>query len=140
MNLFNETARKLLVTFEKVCDQVCSMPNCEDDVTVTSLYAQNPFARGLSFRVYLPRSANVRVIFKPRLILLDYVTLVLSCFGTWLGLSVLQLDPVVVWRQLSPYFARNGQSIARAEVPKKRQVWRSNSGTHIYRVATLLQK
>ena len=96
----NETVRSLMSEFETYCQRICSKPNCEDEISLTNMYNQNPYARGLSFRVYVPRSANVILIYKPNMILLDYLTLVLSCFGTWLGLSILHLNPIELWSQI----------------------------------------
>ena len=101
LDLQNETIRSAFVEFGDYCGRLCSKPNCETDVTLTNMYAQHPTNQGLSFRVYVPRSANVNLVYKPDMILLDYLTFILSCIGAWLGLSVLKLNPVNIWRYVT---------------------------------------
>ena len=47
----------------------------------------------------LPDQFDISIKNRPRLVFLDYMTLCFSCFGTWLGFSVLGLNPFK-WRRV----------------------------------------
>ena len=53
------------------------------------------------FQVYsmLPDQFDISIKNRPKLVFLDYMTLCFSCFGTWLGISVLGLNPFK-WRKV----------------------------------------
>ena len=80
-----------------------------NDCNFTSFTSSNDEKiRFKTFQVYsmLPDEYDVLIGTRARLLLSDYMTLCFSCFGTWLGLSVLGLNPFK-WRQ--------GQSVSPVE-------------------------
>lgn len=93
-DLLNRTLRDMFRSFELECAAKCFRPDCNDTIKVTFNHAINVRNDSLSFRVDLPRGSNFYITFTPTMVLIDYVTLMLSCFGTWLGVSVYSFNPV----------------------------------------------
>lgn len=66
-----------------------------------------------TFQVYsmLPDEFDVLIGTRARLLFLDYMTLCFSCFGTWLGISVLGLNPFK-WRRVQSVSTVQNESAA----------------------------
>jgi len=98
--LNNETLAKEYDSIETQCEYRCRFPNCHNSVTVTQMFERSLRDDALVFRIDLPRTFTYSITSLPSMEIVDYVTYVLSCFGTWLGLSAMNFNPVQIWRQL----------------------------------------
>ena len=74
------------------CQHSCPWNQCERIVAITSTDEKLPWQ---SFRIYtiLQNTASIEVNNVPKMYFIDYMTFVSSCFGTWLGISFLGLNP-----------------------------------------------
>ena len=72
-----------------------NMFNWNDCNILVFTSANDEKIRWNTFQVYsmLPDHPNIFIESRPRLLFMDYATLTFSCFGTWLGFSVLGLNP-----------------------------------------------
>ena len=89
----NVTMMMAMGKIEQQCDRMCPYLSCHESITVTNGMYKGSEGKQLYFMIELPRSPTISVTFIPAMNLIDYLTLVLSCFGTWLGLSAISFDP-----------------------------------------------
>ena len=75
------------------------------------------FLKGVSFRVDLPRTPYVEMVYKPYIIFNDYVIHVLSCLGAWLGVSIIQLNPFRFLKQRHTRIAIGNQLTSNVLTP-----------------------
>ena len=108
--IHNETLAHEYDTIETQCEYRCRFPYCDNTVTVTQMFERSLREDALVFRIDLPRSFTYDITSLPSMEIVDYVTYVLSCFGTWLGLSAINFDPVQIWRQIKRRTKVNKQS------------------------------
>lgn len=94
-DLENETFAKQLKGIEDECFGQCDQNDCDDSYTLSQILKEEKAngGEGLSFMVNAPRQPSYTVIHRPLMPITDYLVYVLSCFGTWFGLSVLSLNP-----------------------------------------------
>ena len=85
---------ELYVRLEKQCAYRCRHDECQTHYSVTQLFATYVTGSRLKFRINLPRSFSYFITMIPYMYFIDYITLVMSCFGTWLGLSVINFNPL----------------------------------------------
>lgn len=92
----NETIYVLYNQFVTECKQRCPDTECVNEVVITKMEssATNP----MNFHQALSDSPSSIVRYHTKVNLPDYLTLVMSCFGTWLALSILSLNPFK-WNQ-----------------------------------------
>ena len=91
LDLQNRTIRSIFVELDEFCERLCSKPIARVASLLPICMLSIQLAMG-SFRIYVPISANDNLVYKPDMILLDFLTF---------GLSVLQLNPVKMWRYLT---------------------------------------
>lgn len=93
--LHNDTIRTTLRTVERECSRTCPSHGCDSSIMVTELLLTGETAdNSIQFRVNLPNFASFYVQYLPFMILNEYLIYVMSCLGTWLGVSVIELNPV----------------------------------------------
>lgn len=94
-DLENDTFADLLMKVEDDCFGQCQQLDCDDSYTLSQILKEEKAngGEGLSFMVNAPRQPSFTVSHRPLMPVTDYLVYVLSCFGTWFGLSVLSLNP-----------------------------------------------
>ena len=98
IDVMNQTVAKLLFESYEKCGNKCKRYDCNEITT----FSRIQFRRGPHFgqEILSPIEPSVIVIFKEVLQTAEYMTYVLSCFGTWFGLSVISLNPVINLKSL----------------------------------------
>ena len=99
----NLTLSDHFLQVQEKCLQMCRYPQCDYDFSVTQLITSYVGINYFTFRLELPRSFSYYVRLQPSMYFVDYVTMVMSCFGTWLGVSVLSINPQQAWHWVSKY-------------------------------------
>ena len=106
-DLWNETIANGLYGLEKSCDSNCFQDDCSEEFSrTTSTLREFYDYEQVSFRINAPVDPIVGIKHIPRTTFHEFTIYVCSCFGIWLGLSVIHLNP------LSPSFCpdSNGDS------------------------------
>lgn len=88
----NATVSKLLYRMERKCQSKCKQLGCVLSYTITQV-TKDPNNDVMTFNVLIPQLPSYTIKFRPKMQFLEYFIYVLSCFGTWFGLSVLSLNP-----------------------------------------------
>ena len=88
----NETVSKMLYRLERRCQLKCKKVGCFLRYTITQV-TKDPDNDIMTFNVLIPQLPSYTIKFRPRMQFIEYFIYVLSCFGTWFGLSVLSLNP-----------------------------------------------
>lgn len=88
----NEAIGRTLYNLEESCSQSCSWLDCEVEYSMTQV-SKEPQMNIMSFQVDVPQKPTYRIHFHPKTRFIEYFIYVLSCFGTWFGLSILSLNP-----------------------------------------------
>ena len=92
----NVTEYQRLVEIEHQCEAGLRKPECYAYWYMTSLVDMSPGDESIRFRVNLPNRPEITIIFQPMAHFFDFLTYVLSCFGTWIGLSIIDLSPITL--------------------------------------------
>lgn len=100
----NETLYKLHSKFYDECSSLCRTDSCRRTVYSTTVLAvvATWYPELLEFGIHLPLTQTTTIEFKALFPLMDYIIYVTSCFGTWLGLSVFNLNPVNLFAENLP--------------------------------------
>lgn len=88
----NATVTKLLYRYERKCQSKCKQVGCTLSYTITQV-TKDPNNDLMTFNIMIPQLPSYTIKFRPRMQFIEYFIYVLSCFGTWFGLSVLSLNP-----------------------------------------------
>ena len=101
---FNDsTFESKLIKLGSQCSEKCKQPNCEEVLYLTSTNSRGRDDDSLSFRINLPASPNYFITFQPMMLFYEYATYILSCFGTWIGLTMYQYNPLELYYSLRKY-------------------------------------
>ncbi|KAI1285034.1 hypothetical protein HDE_12253 [Halotydeus destructor] len=135
----NETIGKKMASFEILCRQKCSKPNCEEIFTLTEQQVTGSRDDSIYFRIDLPRQPNFSVHHHPRVVFNEFALYILSCLGTWLGISVFALNPVNVIRKVKQLVRHKSELVTHSEMAARS---RSNTNEILYdnRVPPVLEK
>ena len=92
--LYNKTNNDLMNAIRKNCLRHCPI-SCEIEFYITEIQhtAKYSFINVSGFRVDLPRWPATHIEHRPSLEFNEYVIYVTSCLGTWLGISIINLNP-----------------------------------------------
>jgi hypothetical protein len=88
----NSSMNKMLYRFESKCMKECKKFGCNLNYTITQV-TKDPNNDYITFNVHIPQFPNYFIKFRAKLSFIEYFIYVLSCFGTWFGLSILSLNP-----------------------------------------------
>lgn len=92
----NETVAILMERFEQVCLSKCLFYDCHEAYMLTRMIDRLvEDMQGVVFRVDVPKGPNFQIEFAVTLPFNEYLIYVLSCAGTWLGVSVIQMNPLL---------------------------------------------
>lgn len=99
-DFYNTTAQRIFNEIEENCRHRCNIPECASFHFNTQLldidYKKDDV---INIHVLLPLQPSVRVVFMAEFSTTDYIVFIMSCLGTWLGVSMVHLDPVKLVRQ-----------------------------------------
>ena len=106
----NSTEDIELTKAEDECHRKLRKPECYTYMYLTTLVDESTANGSVRFRVVLPNQPEISISFQPMTHFFDYVTYVLSCFGTWIGLSIIDFNPIDIIgsRSLIPHRNRRG--------------------------------
>ena len=79
---------------EDQCHRKLRKPECYTYMYLTTLVDESPANGSVRFRVVLPNQPEIIISFQPMTHFFDFMTYVLSCFGTWIGLSIIDFNPI----------------------------------------------
>lgn len=91
----NKTLQRLFTKIQHRCRDQCRISDCLEYHFSTKLLDidyQTDYM--IHVRVLLPLDPSVRVVFDAKFSTTDYIVFVMSCLGTWLGISMVHLDPI----------------------------------------------
>lgn len=97
-DIVNETRAKELDAIETFCKGVCKKATCKLSYSITRMVVTYDRAP-TTVVVKVPPEPFVIIAYKPAVPLVEFITIVLSCFGTWFGVSILGLNPVTILRK-----------------------------------------
>lgn len=92
----NISMKTKLLEIENHCTSRCNQQLCNKSVSVAAIVAQSPTLEAdyvMHFRIIAPNFISITVEHYPALVFNEYLIYVLSCLGTWLGVSVIELNP-----------------------------------------------
>lgn len=94
----NVTFRRIADKVYKECYRRFSQSRCRYSITETEVkvISDKRNDKSLRVRVMGPRGPNTLVHSEPAFLLSEYLLYVCSCFGIWLGISVLRLNPITL--------------------------------------------
>ncbi|KAI1279516.1 hypothetical protein HDE_14068 [Halotydeus destructor] len=92
-DLDNVTSVNTLARIKHLCDSKCGQPNCLEYSIITRISRSPDPGKYLRVAVTIPSEPSMAIDIREAIKLLDLVIYIMSSAGTWLGLSVLSLDP-----------------------------------------------
>lgn len=108
-DLKNKTLSDTLLHFKSRCDLLCHQAPCFIDYTLTRVTRLRDRAR-MKFRVLAPREPFTVIVHNPFLTTTSYIIGFCSVLGTWLGFSVLKINPFKVTLPSIPFLSRKDKS------------------------------
>lgn len=98
--LANHTFYRLRNSLYEHCARKCNSHSCDYNIHGTTLFSAEEVHTGaIAIYIYLPLSPFTEVTFHPLFPFNDYLIYIMSCLGTWLGLSVTSLNPTKLLRK-----------------------------------------
>lgn len=92
----NKSLSDTLLQFKSTCDSLCVQLPCFVDYTLTRVTRLQE-RQQMDFRVSAPREPSTAIIHNPFLTTSSYVIGFSSVLGTWLGFSILKINPFKLW-------------------------------------------
>lgn len=107
----NESLLREYVEIVADCDRQCSLPTCNLEFFDTEFIEaqQNPRNNVIIIKILLPLHPTTSFEHIPVYSINDYVMLLMACLGTWLGVSMIDFNPVKLFFR---YRDRNRSGIA----------------------------
>ena len=95
-DIANETFSEIVEEIVKNCSRACAQPDCKDSYTFSQILKEEGSEGNdteLEYMIEAPSRPSFIVTHRPLMPFADYLVYVLSCFGTWFGLSAMSLNP-----------------------------------------------
>ncbi|KAI1304137.1 hypothetical protein HDE_01911 [Halotydeus destructor] len=96
-DLENDTVRDMVTTFFNGCRRVCSRPECLLKWTLTSVQSDR-IGDNITFKAFASQQPSFIIVSEPKLTPDAYAILLMSCIGSWFGLSVLSFEPTGLFK------------------------------------------
>lgn len=101
--LKNATIKSFLDNWNNQCRKVCIRLPCEYSYCITSGHAETHIdvtvaVKGSAIRIQTPAAPMVTITYVPKLPFLDFFIYILSTFGTWFGLVIIQCNPMKLFK------------------------------------------
>lgn len=95
----NKTAYDILNKIYINCYRKCNYVDCHDTFTQTFVDVTKEHNKSFAVAALMSSQAETTTQAQPSMSLVDYVSFMCGCFGTWFGLYFLSLDPSKVWQK-----------------------------------------
>ena len=107
-DFLNETVASFALDAFRSCNVKCTGNSCQQSVSFTSptIHLKTEY-KYLIFASVLPASPNINILYIPSTDPLNFFIYLCNCFGIWFGLSMLSLNPVVIWRKGHKFLLHN---------------------------------
>lgn len=109
-DLQNLTIMTSLIHFKELCILACHEANCKESYTITKTTSKDHW-ESMVLIINIPREPTMKIEHVPELKLVEFLVYIMSCFGTWFGLSILHLNPVHVFEVVKRRFHRRPKVI-----------------------------
>lgn len=110
----NDTLIDLYHSLRRQCDAQCQRSACRYQVSTTSLLSTN-VNEFFKMWILMPVYPATEINYLPAFPLMDFIIYVTSCLGTWLGFSVLDLNPLKFITKRNRGQQNNNTRLARLE-------------------------
>lgn len=99
----NITLQNAYTQIYDMCSKLCKKPQCHYQRFNTDLQHEGtlPGVNVIRVRVALPQYPSISVRHVPVYEINDYVLLIMSCMGTWFGVSMMDFNPLKLFRRES---------------------------------------
>lgn len=79
-----------------MCKLKCKKLLCNEELRKTDIMfvGDRNGQREMIISIFLPQSPSTDITYEAKFLLNDYIIYVMSCLGTWLGISVINLNPI----------------------------------------------
>lgn len=101
IDINNLTTMSKLSQLEMDCEKNCRWPDCVTSYYETQLHSAPLDGKSIYFRVDAPRTVFSSSVDYPKILLSEFVIYLFSCFGTWLGVAVIDFNPIQIAKKLS---------------------------------------
>ena len=96
------------------CERLYRKIGCNQNIYLTQLQSRDKWnIDNLEFRVGHPMNPTIQIIHKPMHSFYTFAVLVLSCFGVWLGWSLMDMNPIYLFEFIQ---SRNRNEISNRSV------------------------
>ena len=97
------------------CNGQCLLSNCETEVYIVNAYDDHKIGANFSlFRVDLPMNPIININYQPMWDFPAFLTALFSCVGTWLGVAIVDLNPILLTMSLYNKLTRNSDLTLRS--------------------------
>lgn len=94
VELQDANIEKRFYDFSAQCNNVCLSDDCKNEFYITSAHELLTNENVMRFTVNVPKEASFKINNIGKMQLVELIIYLLSCFGTWFGLSVIGLKPM----------------------------------------------
>lgn len=94
VHLNDPVKAEIFYNLTRKCNNICSAADCYSSAVITRLYEELTDENLLRFRVNIPKEPSTNITYIAELHLTEVIVYLLSCFGTWFGVSVLGLKTI----------------------------------------------
>ncbi|KAI1278829.1 hypothetical protein HDE_14161 [Halotydeus destructor] len=102
--MYNDDIRTQLPIVERKCNRKYNQPSCVKTASITRVMSVNQGkSNEITIRVNMPTEPNIYVQHWPKTSFPDFMLFLLSCLGTWLGMSVMSLTPTFLVRSVKQF-------------------------------------
>ena len=93
-DLSNKTARAALQKAVRSCEGRCHSDGCVSSKYSSRINSElRPEHKNIRFFVMIPDMPATKIFHEPKIYPVEFVVILLSCFGTWYGMSVIAFNP-----------------------------------------------
>lgn len=86
----NGTFAEKLLSFENHCSELCSRPDCYEEIYLPKLSSSHQLKNGIKLRLTVPDEPDIIAVAQPQITTIDYVTYIISCLSFWTAFSPTQ--------------------------------------------------
>ena len=97
----NRTLWSGMKRIKTYCDRIYRKVECQTFFYTTHIVGRHNWGDGLVFRVGQPTSPTITVVYHPSQDFITFLLFTLSCFGVWLGWSLMDFEPSSLIEQFS---------------------------------------
>ena len=95
VDMQNHSFVSRLEELKSLCRKKCSYIECVDGLFVTTTDAK--LNNHFMFKYVVPQQPSIRIMLHAQMKFVEFFTYLFSIVSTWIGISILSLDPVKLW-------------------------------------------